>query len=290
MWKLVVCVSAVAVASSITTANAADLRRPLYKAPPPVVYEPWTGGYVGANVGYSWGKWDSTSLAGFFPITFPLATTVSPNVKGWLGDLQAGYNWRFDANWVGGSAGDLQVQGERASLNGAAQTGRIPEFGNDFNDIFTLAGSSNWKLPWFATLRGRLGLLLGPNTLFYATGGLAIGEFKFDSALSVTCQQFGPGSTGTIPTGAPCTPAAGTPTIGAVAFSERSTRLGGAIGAGIKHKFSLNWSAKLEYLYLDFGTRTFFSGAGFATDVRLRDNIVRVGINYAFDQPVVARY
>src|SRR5262249_26081769 len=128
MRKLILGVSAVAIALTVTAANAADLgKRPIYKAPPPVVYDPWTGGYVGINVGYSWAKWDSTNLLGIFPIAFPLATTVSPNVKGWLGGFQAGYNWRVDANWVAGIEGDIQITGERASLNGAVQTGRIPE-------------------------------------------------------------------------------------------------------------------------------------------------------------------
>ena len=47
---------------------------------------------------------------------------------------------------------------------------------------------------------------------------------------------------------------------------------------------------KAEYLYLDFGTPTFLSGTGFDTNVRLRDNIVRLGINYQFGGPVVAKY
>jgi opacity protein-like surface antigen len=40
---------------------------------------------------------------------------------------------------------------------------------------------------------------------------------------------------------------------------------------------------KLEYLYLDFGTHTFLSSTGLDTSVRLRDQIGRVGLNYAFN-------
>src|SRR5262245_11251436 len=47
---------------------AADMRRPVYKAPPPPpppVYN-WTGFYVGGNIGYSWGKADTdVELSGF---------------------------------------------------------------------------------------------------------------------------------------------------------------------------------------------------------------------------------
>jgi outer membrane immunogenic protein len=72
-----------------------------------------------------------------------------------------------------------------------------------------------------------------------------------------------------------------TTTVGA-AQSDSTTRLGWALGAGIEKKFTPNWSAKLEYLYLDYGTRTFLTGTGLDTSVRLRDHIVRVGLNYQF--------
>jgi outer membrane immunogenic protein len=281
-----------ALAGAMQSAMAADMavKAPIYKAPPVVDYDPWTGFYIGANVGYSWSKWDSTSLAAIFPTGAGFTTAASPSVNGWLGGFQAGYNWRVNRTWLVGLEGDIQISGERASSDGVATSARIPEFGFDFNDIFTTRVSNSWKFPWFGTLRGRIGALVDPETMLYATGGLAVGEFKMSSSASVTCQQFGPGSTGTIPTGNPCIPAAGTPALGAVAFSESTTRAGGAVGAGIEKKFNRNWSGKLEYLYLDFGTRTFFSGTGTATSVRLRDNIVRVGINYAFDSAVVAKY
>jgi outer membrane immunogenic protein len=58
-----------------------------------------------------------------------------------------------------------------------------------------------------------------------------------------------------------------------------------------------NWTAKLEYLYVDLGT---VSGS-FATTIgttnlvssfssRVTDNILRAGINYKFGGPVVAKY
>ena len=82
------------------------------------------------------------------------------------------------------------------------------------------------------------------------------------------------------------------PITTASAFSETTTRVGFAIGGGVEKMLTQNWTIKAEYLYLDFGTHTFLVGTGFDTSVRLRDNIVRVGINYKFDGggPVVARY
>jgi outer membrane immunogenic protein len=55
--------------------------------------------------------------------------------------------------------------------------------------------------------------------------------------------------------------------------------------------FTPSWSAKLEYLYVDLGSHRFLQGTGFDTDVRLRDHIVRLGVNYLFNAvPVVAKY
>jgi outer membrane immunogenic protein len=123
---------------------------------------------------------------------------------------------------------------------------------------------------------------LDPETLFYVTGGLAVGEFKFSSQTRVTTQLFGPGPTGTTPEGPPVT------VVGPLR-SESTTGAGLAVGAGAEKKFTRNWSGKLEYLYLDFGTHTFLSRTGVDTSVRLRDHIVRVGLNYSFGGPVVGR-
>ena len=72
--------------------------------------------------------------------------------------------------------------------------------------------------------------------------------------------------------------------------------------------FSPNWTAKLEYLYYDLGSTTYATG-GYAVDVgptrflgsgiasvatstttKWTGNIVRVGVNYKFGGPLVAKY
>jgi outer membrane immunogenic protein len=130
---------------------------------------------------------------------------------------------------------------------------------NNLNPGTTVVATS-WKFPWFATLRGRVGWLADPTLLLYGTGGLAVAEAKFAVASSITCQRFGPGSTGTIPQASPCLPPAGAPIAGTTAFSDNATRVGFAVGGGVEKKFNKNWSAKAEYLYLDFGTHSFVTG------------------------------
>jgi outer membrane immunogenic protein len=54
------------------------------------------------------------------------------------------------------------------------------------------------------------------------------------------------------------------------------------VGAGIEKAADAHWRVKAEYPYMDFGSRTFIAGSGFDTNIRLRENIARVGFNYRF--------
>jgi opacity protein-like surface antigen len=82
-------------------------------------------------------------------------------------------------------------------------------------------------------------------------------------------------------------------------FRAGETRYGWMFGTGIEHAFFGSWSAKVEYDYLDVGTRTVrFPGlgtlvAGLNEDVTIRQRIhlVKLGLNYRFsDSPVIAKY
>lgn len=73
---------------------------------------------------------------------------------------------------------------------------------------------------------------------------------------------------------------------GALNGSNSSTRWGWTFGAGLEYAFAANWSAKIEYNYLDFGTErmTFGGGVGgtFVQDINERIHVVKAGINYRF--------
>lgn len=265
----------VVIASLLSTAAfAADLApRPYTKAP--VIAEPgynWTGFYVGLNGGYSWGRASETALIGA-PFPANASATVKQNVNGGLFGGQIGYNWQVDRNWVLGLEADGQWTGERGSSNDFLGSVRFPTPGNDFNVLASASLSNETKLPWFATFRGRAGFLADPSLLLYATGGLAVGEVKYTTQGTLTAQLFGPGTAGTIPVGGPVT------LVGA-SLSESQTRVGWTAGAGLEKKFSQNWSAKLEYLYVDFGTKTYFRGTG---------NDIDVSFQFTAG-PVVAKY
>jgi outer membrane immunogenic protein len=125
---------AAAATLATTTAMAADFPRSAPFAPYGIYS--WAGPYLGANLGYQWGR-----------------TTNNPvKPSGLMGGVQAGYNWQT-GQFVFGAETDLQ-------LSAAEDTFAPWKFSN----------------PWFGTLRGRAGyamnniLLYG--TLGFAYGGI----------------------------------------------------------------------------------------------------------------------
>jgi outer membrane immunogenic protein len=78
-----------------------------------------------------------------------------------------------------------------------------------------------------------------------------------------------------------------------------SNKWGWMAGAGVEYALTRNWSAKLEYDFMDFGTSRFvfdtpfIGNTGIVTaDVKQRIQVVKFGWNYKFDWggPVVANY
>src|SRR5262249_39219746 len=114
--------------------------------------------------------------------------------------------------------------------------------------------AQTWKLNWLSTIRGRIGTLMAsPDTLIYFTGGAAVGKASYNVRASL-----GPAS---------------------ITLFDDKTKWGYTLGAGVEKRFNQNWSARLEYLYVNHGSYTFLNTI---SDTKLRDHILRVGINYAF--------
>ena len=62
-------------------------------------------------------------------------------------------------------------------------------------------------------------------------------------------------------------------------FDESKTLVGWAGGLGMEVGFTPNWSAKVEYLYMDLGSRVYtITGA----DNGLQASYLRFGVNYHF--------
>ncbi|SIO23544.1 outer membrane immunogenic protein [Bradyrhizobium erythrophlei] len=270
-------------------AMAADLpvKAPAYETPVAAPIYNWTGFYVGVNGGGGWGRSRSDII--FDPSSS--SSTAAPGsasraIDGALGGLQAGYNLQT-SSFLFGLETDIQATGQNSdALSTITQTtlgGCLAPCVPPPPTVTHATLDYAQKLPWFGTLRGRIGVA-ADHWLVYATGGLAYGEIKTDAVF-------------TVPGGAciaPCTPTPG----GSVAGNFSQTKTGWVAGAGVEAALGGGWTGKVEYLHVDFGDidNTFarittfpFVGILRATS-RVTDEIVRVGVNYRFGNAVVAKY
>jgi outer membrane immunogenic protein len=229
------------------TARAADIApsvaAPAYKTPVIALYN-WTGFYIGANLGYGWGRLNTDVNVG------TVAGTANGELDGVLGGFQAGYNWQM-GRFVFGFETDLQLSDQKNSTSFTCPAATCG---------VTVTATGEPRLPWFGTARLRLGYA-ADRWLVYATGGLAYGELRTD--VTVT--------------------AAG---IGTATGSASTTRAALAVGGGVEYGITNNWSAKLEYLFINSGdvnNTTTLAGVGTVTHTdRIKDHVLRAGVNYRF--------
>jgi outer membrane immunogenic protein len=262
-----IAVAAIAVVGMLGSSLAADLSTPAMAPPVPMIaaYN-WNGFYLGAHVGY--GREDNSTATYNNAGVFLESTKHSRD--GIFGGGQIGYNWQFAPTWLLGVEADISASGIKGTATGCSVTG---------------CSSNVGKLDDFGTLRGRIGYVAN-NMLLYGTGGLAWSHSTSDR--TVTCVVAGGGICPGGPSPSPLT--------GRVA-SVSGSQTGWAAGAGIEWAFLPNWTAKVDYLHLQFdNVSRNYSYAGFPTAFRHMNtdsglDTVRIGVNYLFNSgPVVARY
>lgn len=168
----------------------------------------------------------------------------SEDMDGFIGGLQSGYNYQFGA-WVVGFESDIQYSGQSG--------------GATFPGILATTITTDQQLDWFGTSRTRFGYLVTPTVLLYGTAGVAYGQVKSNTTITALG-------------------------LGSFTASFKDVKAGWTAGAGIEGAFHGGWSAKLEYLYMDFGETTNSFGSILAGQVgtetrHMTDNIVRVGLN-----------
>jgi outer membrane immunogenic protein len=188
----------------------------------------------------------SVAKAADFP-SYPYRAAEPYAAYSWIGPYiggTLGYQW-----------GDVSNNPTKPSgVAGGVEAGFNWQHGNfvygaeaDFNFSSADDTFAPWQFsnPWFGTVRGRAGVAIG-NVLLYGTAGLAYGE--------LTAQTVGN-------------------------LSESHTGLGWVAGIGAEVGFTPHWSAKAEWLYLDFSDHNYsVTGA----DNGLTANLVRLGVNYRF--------
>jgi outer membrane immunogenic protein len=186
---------------------------------------------------------------------------VSPayNWSGFYLGLNAGYGFA-DSTWTapGFSSGSFSVNGGQAgaTLGWNYQISQLVlgiEGDYDWQNIRGSSGapcgSCDTASNWIATVRGRVGYAFD-RIMVYGTGGAAFTDVEASFA--------------------------------ALPW-QTNTKVGWTAGAGIEGAITENLTAKIEYLYADFGNTSCSAASCFGTaNVDLKESMVRAGLNYKF--------
>lgn len=246
-----------------------------------LTHSAYTGSYIGVVAGPAWGKSNyqtspncvPSPLGGTFCAEDPAASLVngdavassgsgSLNSNGFIYGLEAGYNFRQN-NFVYG--GEIDASGFNLSKSTTAN-GSFPfEFAGTSYQLYDSVSTN-----WLSTLRARLGMVTHQQFLLYGTGGLALTSIKVSSSYSDNAfvPGFTPGGSGN--------------------SSTNTVQPGWALGIGGEWAFNDNYSAKIEYLYVKFGTVNLnvplSNTPEFSQTMRVGANLsaqmIRIGINY----------
>lgn len=248
------------VLANVSYAADAVIGEPVPEAPVASSFD-WTGAYIGLNAGGGFGRFDhpfSVMAPTTTPATQLLGGSLDISAGGFIGGVQAGYNWQ-SGQFVYGVETDFQgstVKAEdRLSLNFGGPGG------------IDVNGKAGTKVDWFGTLRARLGYAATDRFMVYGTGGLAYGHIK--SYINGDISNGGA-------------------VVGSIDESKSKTKAGWTIGAGAEYAITNNWTLKSEYLYTDFGKTTLYRGDifGAGVDASLKNDVafhtVRIGVNYKF--------
>jgi outer membrane immunogenic protein len=243
----------------VSGASAADLpvkSRSYVEAPQAFS---WSGFYLGLHAGYGWGtnNWTSRGIVED-PTGLVTLTPIGTKSDGVLGGVQGGANYQL-ASWVFGIEADLAVMHAKGSRDGTMFQANAPGL--------TVTTTATSQIEWLAMFTGRAGYAFD-RTLFYVKGGIAAAETRDNFSMTQVAPP--PGIFIDFPT-------------------KTNTQVGWTIGGGIEHAFAPNWSAKIEYNYIDLGT----SSENFSVlvppasitirqDIEHKLQIVKVGANYRF--------
>jgi outer membrane immunogenic protein len=279
-WALVTALAALPFGN---VAQATDM--PVKALPPVAPAGNWTGFYVGGHIGYGWADKDFSlpdiagqkfgDCSGKHQDCFDFSKLGSPalshRLAGLLGGVQAGFNLQSGA-FVYGVEGDLSWTGMKEDSLSKLGTFRHLDCWYDVYKEIDL--KAHTEVNWIATLSGRVGYAID-RVLIYAKGGVAFADQDYNWIVTKGSHE-----------------------LATAKFSD--TRTGWIVGGGAEWALGHNWSAKLEYNYMDFGTETLNVGASVClngqcskkdvrVDIEEHMHVVKLGINYRFGMPGFVR-
>jgi outer membrane immunogenic protein len=242
----------VALAMVAGSAFAADM--PL-KAVAPVALYDWGGTYIGGVIGGAWGTNDiSDPGLGIVGTLIGVPVIQTNNPSGFIGGIEGGSRYQF-GKLVVGWEGDITW----GNLNNTNTT----TFTSPLLAGIPFSRSITTDTKWVATAVSTLGIAHN-NWLLYGKAGVAWENVNYTDNWAV----------------------AGIPLFGG---TGSDTRTGWTVGTGLEWAFYQNWSAKVEYDYMDFGTKNVaingtLAGVGIQAGIQDNNHInqFKAGLNYRF--------
>jgi outer membrane immunogenic protein len=114
------------------------------------------------------------------------------------------------------------------------------------NDLVVTELPNTYKIRWTTHGRGRLGFAVD-RSLWFVAGGVAVADFNFIEGGDITTSNR----------------------------TDGAKFVGGSIGGGVEHAFTDLVRGRLEYLYDDFGHKTYVNAEGETYRVGLKGQTVR---------------
>lgn len=221
----------------------------------------WTGCFIGATIGKTWGTSKQRyggERAGvpdaFLPVGFDV--TGDYDVEGRVAGGEIGCNYQFNGIVAGFvlDGADMEAHGLAGPTPGAIGAGANPlrRFHTDQQ--------------WLATARARLGIVRD-RSLWYVTAGAAWSGFEVNNEAVLV-----------------------SPTANRAPTSV--DRIGWIVGVGAEYALDNRWRLKSELLYADFGTFHYSDSPAangcvqcYSMNVEMSEWTLRVGLSYQFLGP-----
>jgi opacity protein-like surface antigen len=162
-------------------------------------YNSWEGPYFGADLGYSQMKSDFSDNVGSMVHDILRNTTIENegNVSDWplvkgsgngnVWGAYVGYNWQM-SDLVMGIEGAYHMGSKPLHASGADSIGRTFTTSDNISNSVILNTSGELELKDYATIRGRVGYVMG-QFLPYAGLGLSVARVSYTTSATVTAIQ-----------------------------------------------------------------------------------------------------
>jgi outer membrane immunogenic protein len=250
--KTKIAIAAGMLVASTMAGSAADMAVKARPMVAPVAWS-WTGFYFGAHVGAGWGPTESTLTA----------INITPVPPGGTIPLNVPLSQNSRSGFLGGVQAGYNFQSGWAVFGVQGDIAATDIKGTTPCLIGILSCTSETN--WLATVSGRLGAVVLDRGLVYVKGGGAWMNTDHRVNLPIVANTL--------------------------LTSASSDTFGWLIGFGTEWMITPNWTAFVEYNYIDFDKKNerfpLALGAGVAASVNAdltnKLSIAKVGVNYKFN-------